>query len=143
MNYKISRTLTWYKNKQHETGCVPLGATECETYPPLTAKEIVLGLTENDIVWDCTDGKKGGSHCTKSCAAGDSFLDWSKSSDQYTFNLQVGEIYSNAITKFIKVRLFWSRMYVGIFGAFGVRTLAWFGNIGGKSIQAKGMPYWL
>ena len=102
------RTLTWYKNKQHETGCVPLGATECETYPPLTTIERELGLTEDDIVWDCTNGKNGGSQCTKSCAAGDSLMDWSVSDDQFTISLQVGEIYSNTITKFIKVRLSWS-----------------------------------
>ena len=78
-----------------------MGATECETYPPLTTIERELGLTEDDIVWDCTNGKNVGSQCTKSCAAGDSSIYWIVPDDQFTFNLRVGEIYSNTITKFI------------------------------------------
>ena len=61
-------TLTDYKNKHAETGCVLLQKTKCSSYPPKTAKEIELGTSDDAITWTCTDGKKDGSICTKSCA---------------------------------------------------------------------------
>ena len=38
--------------------------------PPALVEEEKLGLTTEDIIWSCTDGKYANSICTKACPAG-------------------------------------------------------------------------
>ena len=93
-------TLTTIRQKHHS--CYLAEKTSCDGYPSKTQKEHAFGTTDDNIIWNCSDGTKGGSVCNKSCGANHLLTDeLQKTTDGFRVR-----IFSRDFTNF-QVYLFW------------------------------------
>lgn len=62
-------SITCIETGKWDMATLPECVSVCEI-PSVIPEETSIGLSDNDIVWSCTDGTYMGSVCTKSCPTG-------------------------------------------------------------------------